>query len=148
MSVHTSLSMQARENVIAREQTSYRNPNAELLEARDAILAEIMPYFTFEMWAKWVDAGPDDLTEFIQYATDELQNVLTEMFEDEREQQAAECAEIAEWLPLIDAIKHPETVEGWDETDLPTGEQASLVYGDGPEFGSAAWFAGIPEGEL
>jgi hypothetical protein len=56
----------------------------QLRAERDAILREIRPYFTTPMWEKWVDAGPDSMTEFIQYATEELQNVLAEMFDDER----------------------------------------------------------------
>lgn len=38
--------------------------------------------------------------------------------------------EAGDFSRLLTALRHPERIEGWDETDLPTEERTALAYGD------------------
>lgn len=96
-----SMSPKAIHNVIVREQTTDKYFSAQA----QAMLtcASIREYFTTEMWNAWVDAGPEDVFKFVEYA-------LTE-----QEAITAELARVAEWLAPTNADLHDADRAAWEE---------------------------------
>lgn len=68
----------------------------------DVLLKAVRPFFSPDMYVKWLTSVPDG--KLFDYALHELQACLCEFYEpaDEREQQAAECQTIEDWLQPAD----------------------------------------------
>ena len=55
-----------------------RKIERDLKRESDEICKAIHPFFSQEMWDAWVDAGPDDLLEFVLYARAEWYRIADE----------------------------------------------------------------------
>src|SRR5687767_4626936 len=70
----------------------------------DMICLVISKYFTAEKWDAFVDAGPDDAYQWLDYVRNEAAYITTELFDiEEQAAQAKETAEIDEWLSIEEA---------------------------------------------
>ena len=59
-------------------QNAERRIQRDLKRESDEICKAIAPFFTSDMWVKWVDAGPDDILEFVYYARAEWYRIADE----------------------------------------------------------------------
>lgn len=104
MSLHASMSAAAIRRRIERDQTSDQKIVAQI--KAQAICENICEYFTQEMWNAWVDAGPDNVFKFIEYA------------QTEQEAITAELAKVAEWLaPVADPRTPAQIANDLDDAD-------------------------------